>query len=203
MEDVLEVYQRPRDPERPVVCLDETSKQLILETRAAVPAKPGRKARHDYEYERNGVANLFMLFAPLEGWRRVKVTDRHAAVDYAHVLKDLSDVHFPGASPSVPMMVRHRSPESLASHGRRTTITWSCKTKKLKRTVPPGLVRREAGGRPQCRPRRRRRPNCRIGRGVGLLRFRRSCVFWQRLTPPPTLVGSEQSCAEKACTHRS
>ena len=98
MEDVLEVYQRPRDPERPVVCLDETSKQLIVETRAAVPAKPGRKARHDYEYERNGVANLFMLFAPLEGWRRVKVTDRHAAVDYAHVLKDLSDVHFPGAS---------------------------------------------------------------------------------------------------------
>jgi hypothetical protein len=82
MEDVLEVYQRPHDPERPVVCLDETSKQLILETRAAVPAKPGRKARHDYEYERNGVANLFMLFAPLEGWRRVKVTDRHAAVGF-------------------------------------------------------------------------------------------------------------------------
>ncbi|HWJ18976.1 MAG TPA: hypothetical protein VNR65_09655 [Geobacterales bacterium] len=76
MEDVLEVYQRPRDPERRVVCLDEASKQLIVETRAAVPAKPGRKARHDYEYERNGVANLFMLFAPLEGWRRVKVTDR-------------------------------------------------------------------------------------------------------------------------------
>ena len=98
MEDVLEVYQRPHDPERPVVCLDETSKQLIVETRAAVPAKPGRKARYDYEYERNGVANLFMLFAPLEGWRCVKVTDRHAAVDYAHVLKDLSDVHFPGAS---------------------------------------------------------------------------------------------------------
>ena len=101
MEDVLKVYQRPRDPERPVVCLDETSKQLIVETRAAVPAKPGRKARHDYEYERNGVANLFMLFAPLEGWRRVKVTDRHAAIDYAHVLRDLSDVHFHGASPIV------------------------------------------------------------------------------------------------------
>ena len=98
MEDVLEVYQRPRDPERPVVCLDETSKQLIVETRTAVAAKPGRKARHDYEYERNGVANLFMLFAPLEGWRHVKVTDRHAAVDYAHVLKDLSDVHFAGAA---------------------------------------------------------------------------------------------------------
>jgi hypothetical protein len=98
MEDVLEVYQRPRDSQRPVVCLDETSKQLIVETHAPIPAKPGQKARHDYEYERNGVANLFMLFAPLEGWRHVKVTDRHAAVDYAHVLKDLSDVHFPGAT---------------------------------------------------------------------------------------------------------
>ncbi|PWB84617.1 MAG: hypothetical protein C3F11_00360 [Methylocystaceae bacterium] len=67
MEDVLAVYQRPHDPLRPVVCLDETSKQLIKETRAPAPAKPGRKARHDYEYERNGVANLFMMFAPLEG----------------------------------------------------------------------------------------------------------------------------------------
>jgi DDE superfamily endonuclease len=94
MEDVLEVYQRPRDPKHPLVCLDETSKQLIAETRAPIPARPGRPARHDYEYERNGVANLFMMFAPLEGWRRVKVTDRRAAVDYAHVLKELSDVHF-------------------------------------------------------------------------------------------------------------
>ena len=97
MEDVLEVYQRPRDLRRPVVCLDETSKQMIIETRAPIAAAPGRKARHDYEYERNGVANLFMLFAPLEGWRCVKVTDRHAAPDYAQVLKELSDVHFPGA----------------------------------------------------------------------------------------------------------
>jgi hypothetical protein len=98
MEDVLETYQNPRDPDRPLVCLDETSKQLILETRAPIPAKPGRAARHDYEYERNGVANLFMMFAPLEGWRQVKVTDRHAAVDYAQVLKELSDVHFPDAA---------------------------------------------------------------------------------------------------------
>jgi hypothetical protein len=97
MEDVLETYQMPRDPDRPLVCLDETSKQMIVETRAPIPAKPGQSARHDYEYERNGVANLFMMFAPLEGWRRVKVTDRHAAADYAQVLKDLSDVHFPGA----------------------------------------------------------------------------------------------------------
>src|ERR1700722_16529285 len=87
--------QRPHDPQRPLVCLDETSKQLIIETRAPIPAKPGQPARHDYEYERNGVANLFMVFAPLEGWRHVKVTDRHTAIDYAHVLRDLSDTHFP------------------------------------------------------------------------------------------------------------
>ena len=71
--------------------------KLIVETRAPIPAKPGQTARHDYEYERNGVANLFMMFAPLEGWRHVKVTDRHAAVDYAQALKDPSDTHFPGA----------------------------------------------------------------------------------------------------------
>ena len=98
MEDVLEVYQRPHDPDRPVVCLDETTKQLIKETRVPVPAKPGRPIRHDYEYERNGTANLFMLFAPLEGWRHVEVTDRHAALDYAQILKALSDRHFLDAS---------------------------------------------------------------------------------------------------------
>jgi hypothetical protein len=98
MEDVLAIYTRPRDPDRPLVCLDETSKQLIAETRAPIPMKAGRPARFDYEYERNGTANLFMMFAPLEGWRYVKVTDRHAAVDYAHVLKDLADIHFPDAT---------------------------------------------------------------------------------------------------------
>ena len=100
MEDVLEVYHRPHDPDRPVVCLDETSKQLIAETRVPIPAKPGHPARHDYEYERNGTANLFMMFAPLEGWRHVEVTDRHTAVDYAQILKELSDTHFPNASRS-------------------------------------------------------------------------------------------------------
>jgi DDE superfamily endonuclease len=98
MEDVLEVYHRPHDPDRPVVCLDETSKQLIAETRVPIPAKPGRPKRHDYEYQRNGTANLFMMFAPLEGWRHVEVTDRHTAVDYAQILKDLSDKHFPNVS---------------------------------------------------------------------------------------------------------
>ena len=98
MEDVLEVYQRPQDPARPLVCLDETCKQLIAETREPVQMKPGRMQRIDYEYERNGTANLFMLFAPLEGWRHVEVTDRRTAKDYAHVLRDVSDIHFPGAS---------------------------------------------------------------------------------------------------------
>ena len=98
MEDVLEVYHRPHDPQRPVVCLDETSKQLIVETRVPIPAKPGRLARYDYEYARNGTANLFMMFAPLEGRRHVAVTDRRTAVDYARVLQELSDTHFPNAA---------------------------------------------------------------------------------------------------------
>ena len=97
MEQVLAVYTRPRDPKRPLVCLDETSKQLILETRAATAMKPGRPARCDYEYERNGVANLFMMFAPLEGWRHVEVTDRRTSIDYAHALAHLADIHFPNA----------------------------------------------------------------------------------------------------------
>src|SRR5262245_61270345 len=76
MEDVLEVYTRAHDPARPFVCLDETSKQLVAETRTPLPMQPGPAARYDYEYERNGTASLFMLFAPLEGWRHVTVTER-------------------------------------------------------------------------------------------------------------------------------
>ena len=96
MEDVLEVYQRPYDRQRPLVCLDETSKQLIAETRVPIAAKPGRPGRHDYEYRRNGTANLFMMsFAPLEGWRHVKVTDRHTAMDYAQRSRNYPDTHFP------------------------------------------------------------------------------------------------------------
>jgi DDE superfamily endonuclease len=75
----------------------ETTKQLTKETRTPVPMKKGQPARVDYEYERNGTANMFMMFAPLEGWRHVKVTERRTAIDYAHALKDLADVYFPGA----------------------------------------------------------------------------------------------------------
>ena len=97
MEDVLVVYTRPHDPARPLVCLDETSKQLVAETRTPELMRPGQPARHDYEYKRNGTANLFMLFAPLEGWRHVEVTERRTAIDYAKILRDLADIHFPKA----------------------------------------------------------------------------------------------------------
>ena len=97
MEDVLEIYTRPHDPARPLVCLDETSKQLVAETRTPEPMRLGQPARHDYEYKRNGTANIFMLFAPLEGWRHVEVTERRTAIDYAKILRDLSDIHFPKA----------------------------------------------------------------------------------------------------------
>ena len=90
MEDILAVYKRPHDGECPLGCLDETSKQLLADRRAPIPMKPGHPARRDYEYERNGTANLFMMFAPLEGWRRVKVTDRRTAIDYAHALAVLT-----------------------------------------------------------------------------------------------------------------
>jgi DDE superfamily endonuclease len=103
MEDVLEVYLRPHDEARPLVCLDETSKQLVAETRTPLPMLPGQPARHDYEYERNGTANLFMMFAPLEGWRHVKVTERRTAIDFAQALKDLSDIHFAKAEKIVLM----------------------------------------------------------------------------------------------------
>jgi hypothetical protein len=85
----------------PLVCLDEATKQLLKETRIPIPMKPGQPARYDYEYERNGPANLFMMFAPLEGWRHAKVTERHTAIAYAPVLKDLADIHFPQAPKSV------------------------------------------------------------------------------------------------------
>jgi hypothetical protein len=94
MEDVLEVYHRPFDPRRPVVCLDETSKQLVAEARAPIPASPGRPERVDYEYERRGTANVFMVTEPLIGQRWVTVTDQRTKVDFARLIKDLVDVRY-------------------------------------------------------------------------------------------------------------
>jgi DDE superfamily endonuclease len=104
MEDVLEVYHRPFDPERPVVCLDEASKQLIGETRTPLPPAPGRVERFDSEYVRNGTANLFMISEPLLGWRTVSVTERRTAVDFAEVLRWLAEELHPDAEKIVLVM---------------------------------------------------------------------------------------------------
>jgi hypothetical protein len=94
MEDVLEVYHRPYDERRPLVCLDEASKQLVGETALPIPAAPGQPERFDYEYVRHGTANLFMVSEPLLGWRAVQVTERRTAKDYAAVLRWLAeDIH--------------------------------------------------------------------------------------------------------------
>jgi hypothetical protein len=94
MEDVLEVYHRPYDENRPLVCLDEASKQLVGETVQPLPAAPGQPERFDYEYVRNGTANLFMISEPLLGWRHVAVTERRTAKDFAEVLRWLvEEVH--------------------------------------------------------------------------------------------------------------
>ena len=91
MEDVLEVYHRPYDPDRPVVCADEATKQLIGETRVPVPAAPGRVERFDFEYVRRGTANLFLVLEPLLGWRAVHVTGRRTALDFAELLRWLAE----------------------------------------------------------------------------------------------------------------
>jgi len=97
MEEVLDVYMLPEDPDCPPVCMDEASKQLVGEARTPLPARPGDIAHDDDAYVRNGVANLFMFFAPLLGWRHVEVTERRTRVDWAHALRDLVDVYFPAA----------------------------------------------------------------------------------------------------------
>lgn len=104
MEDVLDVYQRPYDPEYPQVCLDEASKQLIGETRTAVPAAPGQAAREDYEYVRNGTASLFMMFEPLTGKRHVEVTGRRTRKDFARCVRMLVDEMYPQAKKIVLVM---------------------------------------------------------------------------------------------------
>jgi len=95
MEEVLDLYAEPYDPKQPTVCFDETSKQLIKETRQALPARPGQVARYDYEYERNGTRNLFMFFEPQAGYRHVRITDRRTKQDFAHCMKWLVDEAYP------------------------------------------------------------------------------------------------------------
>jgi transposase len=97
MEDILNLYHQPYDPDYPLVGFDETSKQLISEKREPMPTRPGQVARYDYEYKREGVRNLFMFFEPLAGWRHVEVTDRRTKVDWAHCMRQLVDELYPDA----------------------------------------------------------------------------------------------------------
>jgi DDE superfamily endonuclease len=111
MEDVLEVYHRPYDPERPVVCMDECSKQLIGEVREPLPPKPGQVAKYDSEYERKGTANVFMAIEPLAGKRTVRVTDRRTRVDWAQFIRMLLVTMYPAAAKVVLVM------DNLNTHG--------------------------------------------------------------------------------------
>jgi hypothetical protein len=115
MEDVLEVYKRSYDPRHPVVCLDETSKQLIGEVQTPVPAAPGQVAQYDYEYVRNGVANIFMICEPVAGKRNVEVTDRRTKKDYAECLRRIADELYPQAERIVLVQdnLNTHSPASL------------------------------------------------------------------------------------------
>jgi DDE superfamily endonuclease len=97
MEEVLDIYTCPYDPRYPQVCLDETSKQLVSETRVPLPAEPGQLERYDYEYERQGVCSLFMCFEPLRGWRHVTVNAHRTKQGFTHVLRNLVDVYYPEA----------------------------------------------------------------------------------------------------------
>ena len=97
MEDVLDLYAEPPDPKRPVVCFDESPTQLIGEVRQPLPPEPGRPARYDYEYRRNGTANLFVALDAHRPWRKVKVTERRTAADFAACMRELAEVDFPDA----------------------------------------------------------------------------------------------------------
>jgi hypothetical protein len=110
MEDVLEVYHRPYDPRRPVVCLDEGGKQLIGDVRPPLPVRPKRPAKEDHEYKRNGTANVFMLFEPLKGWRDAEVTQRRTNRDFAQVIRELLEVWYPTAEKVVLVL------DNLSTH---------------------------------------------------------------------------------------
>jgi hypothetical protein len=115
MEDVLDVYQRPADPTHPVVCLDETSRQVLAEVRDPLSVAPGRVARHDPEYERKGVVNVFLVSEPLRGWRQVRLSERRTRIDWAHCVQEVVDVHYPDAKRIVLVMdqLNTHSPASL------------------------------------------------------------------------------------------
>jgi hypothetical protein len=95
MEDVLDLYEEPYDPNKPVVCFDEMPYQMVAEKRTPLPQKPGRPQRYDYEYERKGMLNIFAFFEPESGWRHLDITERRTAVDFASAMRRLVDEHYP------------------------------------------------------------------------------------------------------------
>ena len=101
MENVLEIYKKPYDETQTKVCMDESSKQQIKEVREPIKTTSGKVERYDFEYERNGVSNLFIFFEPLAGWRQVEVTEHRTAIDWAHQVRDLVDIYYPLASVSL------------------------------------------------------------------------------------------------------
>lgn len=128
MEDVLDLYQQPYDPGAPVVCMDETSKQLVGEVQRPVPLRPGRPARIDYEYERCGTASIFLFAEPLAGWRWVVATEQRTRRDWAYAIRALLDVHYPEAK-VVRLVMDNLNTHELAS---------------LYETFPPAEARRLA-----------------------------------------------------------
>lgn len=110
MEDVLDVYARPFDPKRPQVCFDESNKEQHIEVEAPLPMEPGQPQRYESTFERNGVSNLFLFFAPLHNWRHVKVTEQRASRDWAQCMKELVDIHFRDAEKIVVVM------DNLSTH---------------------------------------------------------------------------------------
>jgi len=114
MENVLEAYQRPYDPRFPLICMDELSKQLTIETQTPLPAAPGRRQCFDYEYERNGTANVFAFTEPLTGWRHLVVTDQRTKTDWAEAIRQLVDVHRPKAE-RITLVMDNLNTHSLGS----------------------------------------------------------------------------------------
>jgi len=114
MEDVLNLYAQPYDPQRPVVCFDEQPRQLLADVRSPLPAAPGSPSRIDYEYRRGGTANLFLLFEPKAGWRHVEVSEHRTSGDFAQQMKALVDIHHPQA-PRIAVVLDNLSTHSPAA----------------------------------------------------------------------------------------
>ncbi len=111
MEEVLDLYEKAYDVRYPLVCMDETSKQLVSDVQPPLPPRPGQIARQDYEYERQGTSNLFIWFEPLQSQRHVQVTNQRTAVDWAYFMKDLAEVHYPDAEKILVVL------DNLNTHG--------------------------------------------------------------------------------------